>query len=161
MKKNFTSAVFQERLATFMEIKGLSNEDLARAAAISAQAVGNYFNVGSIPKLTVLARWSSELGLSADWLLSGIGEMLLNGEVSRIKDNESSNPRQRDALLEMLIIKNQELNEKINKITEENATLKANEKLLLVTIEGKQNKSNVSHVSGAGCAAHSSQGGTE
>lgn len=153
MKKDFSPAVFQDRLNEFKEISGLNNEELASAAKISSQAVSNYFKIGSIPKLTVLAFWSRKLGLSADWLLSGLGEMLLSGEASNADSQGQSSLDQRDDLLRMLIVQNKELTDRLVSLTEENATLKANEKMLLLSIEGKQERSDVSHASGKGSVA--------
>jgi len=149
-EKTLTTERFTTRLLQFMAEKGLNNEQLSRCAGISSTAVGNYFKIGSIPKITVLAEWTSKLGINANWLLTGKGEMIVGSDdTSKLEQNTAVDD---NALLKTLINTN-------SRLVAENAELRT--KLELLEKSGKGQSTDALNAFGDGIAAHTLQRKTE
>lgn len=61
------------RLKKALEMKGMSQSDLARATGITTSAASRYINTSREPNTKVMRRICKSLGVSADYLL-GIDE---------------------------------------------------------------------------------------
>lgn len=64
-----TKSTFGDLLKGILDETGLSRKELASAAQISVQAVGNYINGERKPDYEVVARIATALNISADYLL--------------------------------------------------------------------------------------------
>lgn len=67
---------FKERLKDAMDIAGMSNYKLAKAAGLSASTIANWLSGTTTPDSTKLELVSLHLNCNADWLLTGNGFMI-------------------------------------------------------------------------------------
>jgi len=56
---------------------GRTGADIAVQGGISKQTFSGYLNTGRLPSAAVLANWVFRLGISANWLLTGKGPVML------------------------------------------------------------------------------------
>lgn len=70
---------FAKRLCLLADTLKLEHQVLARDAGVSKATFSNYVHGEKFPRLETLANWVVKYGVSADWLLTGHGNMFLNG----------------------------------------------------------------------------------
>jgi transcriptional regulator with XRE-family HTH domain len=61
-----------------MKAKNLTGYVLAERAGITKQTFSGYLNKGRTPVCSVIAEWVVEIGINANWILTGVGEMFLD-----------------------------------------------------------------------------------
>ncbi|MDL2279047.1 helix-turn-helix domain-containing protein [Desulfovibrio sp. OttesenSCG-928-G11] len=93
-----THEIFRKRLKEFTDTTGKNQEDLARAAGVTPQAISGVMKK-SFPKADTLEGWARELDMNVNWLLTGRGEMFL----SRAED--ASGPAIRELCSELSELK--------------------------------------------------------
>jgi transcriptional regulator with XRE-family HTH domain len=101
-----------ERISVARERAGLSQDDLAKALAIKSDVLENWENDAAEPRAQRMTILGGILGVSAGWLLYGIGEGVPapDGEVST---EEFSDER----LAQMLMVELRDAQEMQSKIT--------------------------------------------
>lgn len=65
---------FRKRLREAVELRGLSQAELARRLAVRRATVGEWLNHGRLPGGAIMLALPPLLGVRADWLLLGVGE---------------------------------------------------------------------------------------
>lgn len=73
--------IFAVRLRSAMEIRGETQESLAKKVDVQRQTIGYYANGQSKPDTDRLAKISKALCVSADWLIGSSESVLPTGEV--------------------------------------------------------------------------------
>jgi transcriptional regulator with XRE-family HTH domain len=68
-----------DRLDSVKRHFGLNNSQLSKLAEVTPQAINDIMNgVTDNPRVSLINKIATKLGLSVDWLLNGKGEMLLS-----------------------------------------------------------------------------------
>lgn len=65
-----------EKLRSFFDSQGITQQDIADRFGVSKQTINPYMTGAKPFGKKVAQRWADEFGLSASWLLTGEGEML-------------------------------------------------------------------------------------
>lgn len=74
---------FSQRLISVLNQKGISGYQLAKDINISRATVSNYMSGKTQPSNLILHELSNYLRVSKEWLLDGIGEMTVKGQMQR------------------------------------------------------------------------------
>ncbi|UIJ38560.1 helix-turn-helix domain-containing protein [Desulfobaculum bizertense] len=64
-------STFQERLRQVREKNKLNNKELAEAGKVNPKTMNGYLAGSALPNAKALAAWVEELGVDANWLLTG------------------------------------------------------------------------------------------
>jgi len=75
---NFSPDAFAARLREIRKATGRTGAEIAQHGCITKQTFSGYLHTGRLPSASVLANWVYRLGINANWLLTGEGEMLLD-----------------------------------------------------------------------------------
>ena len=73
----FSPDAFAARLRELRKVTGLTGASIAQRGGITKQTFSGYLHTGRVPSAGVLANWVFQLGINANWLLTGEGPMLL------------------------------------------------------------------------------------
>lgn len=74
---------FAEKLQQIIKFSGQKTSAFANSIGIDKGMISKYLNVGNQPSYTVLVNILNKYPeISAEWLMRGTGEMLLNGETA-------------------------------------------------------------------------------
>ena len=108
------------QIRSYLESKGLQQQEVAERLGISQSAVSAYYRGKPIGKNAAL-KWESAFGFRATWLILGEGEML----VDSTKPDKPAEPQATsdNSLVEYLQRKIAELEGKIEKLNDEKADL--------------------------------------
>lgn len=71
---------FKTRLRDVIHSLKIEHQDFARAGGVSKATLSGYVQSDRQPKADTLARWVTEYGINANWLLTGAGPMFLANE---------------------------------------------------------------------------------
>lgn len=74
---SFSPDAFAVRLRELRKVTGLTGARIAQRGGITKQTFSGYLHTGRVPSAGVLANWVFQLGINANWLLTGEGPMLL------------------------------------------------------------------------------------
>lgn len=88
------------RLREAIELKGLSLTEAAERAAIPYRTLQNYVSGQREPNSKALTHFNERLGISLDWLLTGVGQMYRDQPATEIVTATGLPPRQQ-ALLDL------------------------------------------------------------
>ena len=82
------------RFLRFMEESGLTVPDIAEATGVSARTINNCIYSDLPLGMQLLREIHLKLGVSMDWLVSGVGHMMVGGHVAESKSHYAlGNPR--------------------------------------------------------------------
>ncbi len=85
-------STYAERITAFLDYKGLNKRDLEREADISNGLVGRSIKVNAILGGDTLRKLLTAFpDLNANWLITGIGEMLIDSSSNQLQEKSISN----------------------------------------------------------------------
>lgn len=108
-----------ERISVARERAGLTQDDLAQALAIKSDTLENWENDASEPRAQRMTMLGGILGVSAGWLLYGIGEGVPAPEGEASPEEFSD-----EKLAQMLMVELQDAQEMQTKITKRMSRIK-------------------------------------
>ena len=109
-----------EAIRSYLESKGLTQQDVADKLGISQGAVSAYYRGKPLGK-NAAAKWSKVFGFRINWLLTGEGDMLIGQQKPEVPAEEK--PVSGYSLVEYLQKKIAELEGKIEQLNDEKADL--------------------------------------
>lgn len=109
-----------EAIRSYLESKGLTQQDVAEKLGISQGAVSAYYRGKPLGK-NAAPKWSNAFGFRVNWLLTGEGDMLIGQQKSEVPAYVK--PTSSNSLVEYLQEKIAELEGKIEQLTDEKADL--------------------------------------
>lgn len=81
--------MISERIRKIKQFLSVNNTQLAEAAGVTRQAVGNWINLGAAPSAEAVINLRMRLNISDEWLILGRGAMLYK-PVDAVKLGEHS-----------------------------------------------------------------------
>lgn len=110
-----------ESIRTYLENKGLQQQDVANRLGISQSAVSAYYRGNPFGK-NAAQKWSNEFGFRVNWLLTGEGSMLKEPHEEIPAPSQGG---QADAIVELLKEQNAELQAKVDALNQRIGELQA------------------------------------
>lgn len=110
-----------EAIRSYLESKGLTQQDVADKLGISQGAVSAYYRGKPLGK-NAAAKWSKVFGFRINWLLTGEGDMLIGQQKPEVPAEEKPAPE--GSLIEYLQRKVAELEREKDDLLQENAVLR-------------------------------------
>ena len=117
---SFIEIQIGEAIRSYLESKGLTQNDVAEKLGITQGAVSAYYRGKSFGK-NAARKWAEVFGFRENWLRTGEGEMLIGEQKPEVPTEVK--PASDNRLIEYLQRKVAELEGKIEQLTDEKADL--------------------------------------